>query len=462
MERNILIIDDEENLTYFIKEGLQSGGYQVHIAKSISEGKKKLKNLFPDLLVLDLNLPDGYGLDLYRELKKNGENIPTIIITAHSSIQSVVDAMKLGADDYIAKPFDLQELKILIESLLDRYHLKNQLNYYRRKTQSSDKFNFFVSDITDLKEIQELALKIAEVPVSTVLIEGNTGTGKEMMARFIHNNSAQMDAPFVEINCASLQETLLESELFGFEPGAFTDAKKRKIGLIELARGGTLFLDEIGEMSMALQAKLLRFLENHTFKRLGGIQDIKVALRVIAATNHNIEDLVQQKKFREDLFFRLNLFRIKLPTLEQRKDEILLITQFLMDKLNIQLKRKVKFLSSEAKEIISNYSWPGNFRELHNVLERAIILCNSDTITADQLPKEIRQDQNIGAVYEAKLEDLAGHSLKEFLTNLEGTLLAQALERSGGNQVQTSKLLNEPRHIVRYLLKKHNLKSVEN
>jgi two-component system response regulator AtoC len=283
-----------------------------------------------------------------------------------------------------------------------------------------------------------------------------------MFARFIHNTSAQSEEPFVEINCASLQENLLESELFGFEPGAFTDAKKRKIGLIELASGGTLFLDEIGEMSLGLQAKLLRFLENHTFKRLGGIQDIKVEIRVIAATNRNIEEFVKQKKFREDLFFRLNLFRIKLPPFNERKEEILLIAQFMLEKINIKLKRKVRFISEEAKEIILNYDWPGNFRELHNVLERAVILSNSDIISADNLPTEIRHVQDINDGYQPKLSDLQGLALKDYLTNLEGKLLQQALDISNGNQVKAAKLLNEPRHIIRYLLKKHIENKAEN
>ena len=455
MEKNILIIDDEENLTYFMKEGLEQKGYNVQISHSISEGRASLKKYFPELLILDLNLPDGHGLDLYRELKTNGETIPTIIITAHSSIQSAIDAMKLGADDYISKPFDLKELTVLIESMFERYQLKNQLNFYRRKAQGGTEFDFFISELPQIKQIQNLALKISEVPVSTVLIEGSTGTGKEMFARFIHRTSAQSEAPFVEINCASLQENLLESELFGYEPGAFTDAKKRKIGLIELAAGGTLFLDEIGEMSLALQAKLLRFLENHTFKRLGGVQDIKVELRVIAATNSNIEELVEQNKFREDLFFRLNLFRIVLPTLNERKDEILLIAQFMLEKINVQLKRGVRFLSQKAREIILNYNWPGNFRELHNVLERAVILSNSDTISAEHLPTEIRDQQYTGDEYQAKLSDLKGLALKDYLINLEGKFLQQALDISDGNQVRAAKLLNEPRHIIRYLIKKH-------
>ncbi|TFH01759.1 MAG: sigma-54-dependent Fis family transcriptional regulator [Calditrichales bacterium] len=459
MEKNILIVDDETNLTFFLKEGLQKKGYNIEVANSLAEGKEKVRTFYPDLLLLDLNLPDGYGLDLFTEVQAEREGIPTIVITAHSSVQSAIEALKMGVDDYIAKPFDLNKLNVLIESLMEKYHLKNQLNYYRRRAQCSDEFDFFVSELPILKEIQQTALRIAEVPVSNILIEGDTGTGKEMLARFIHANSAQADAPFVEINCASLPETLLESELFGFEAGAFTDAKKRKIGLIELAQGGTLFLDEIGEMSIPLQAKLLRFLENHSFKRLGGISDIRVELRIIAATNRNLEQLVKEDKFRQDLFFRLNVFRLHLPSLAERKAELLLIAQFFVEKLNLKLKRKITSFSVECKDVIMHYNWPGNFRELHNVIERAMILCNSDTIIPDNLPKEIHDSSPSSSLHQPALSDLSGDSLKDYLNNIEYKLLSQAMEVSGGNQLKAAKMLNEPRHIVRYLLKKHQLSS---
>ena len=459
MDKHILIVDDEQNLTYFLKEGLKKEGYNVQVANSLAEGREKLSNFQPDLLLLDLNLPDGHGLDFYQELIAREEFIPTVVITAHSSIQSAIDAMKLGVDDYIAKPFDIKELSILIASMFERYQLKNQLNYYRRKLKDNDGFDFFVSELPFVKNLQQMALKIAEVPVSTVLIEGATGTGKEMMARYIHNNSAQADQPFVEINCASLPETLLESELFGYEAGAFTDAKKRKTGLIELADGGTLFLDEIGEMSLALQAKLLRFLENHTFKRLGGVKDLKVELRVIAATNRDMEDLVKARQFREDLFFRLNIFRIKLPSLQQRKNETLLLAQFFLEKLNKRMSRKVKFISPECKKVIMEYEWPGNIRELHNILERAIILSTGDTIEPIQLPVEMKNKDSIPVARTSTLSDIGDRSLKEYLNDLEGMLLKQALELGEGNQVKAASLLGEPRHIIRYLLKKHNITS---
>jgi len=457
MDKNILIIDDEKNLTFFLKEGLKKDGYLVQIANNLAEGSKLIEAQLPDLLILDLNLPDGNGLEFYQELKKSHDFIPTVVITAHSSIQSAIDAMKIGVDDYIAKPFDIKELAVLIASLFKRYHLKNQLNYYRRKAQCSQDFDFFVSELPAMQELQQMAMKIAGVPVSTVLIEGVTGTGKEMLARFIHNNSAQADAPFVEINCASLPENLLESELFGYEPGAFTDARKRKIGLIELADGGTLFLDEIGELSLPLQAKLLRFLENHSFKRLGGVQDLKVQLRVISATNRDIEFLVNEKSFRQDLFFRLNIFRIKLPPLQQRKEEILLLAQFFLEKLNNKMNRKIKYFSSSSKKIIMEYDWPGNIRELHNVLERAVILSNSESIDAEHFPHEIRDSDNVFDSYTPLLSNLGDLSLKDYINSLESRLLQQALELSGGNQLKAAKLLNEPRHIVRYLLKKHSI-----
>jgi len=457
MEKNILIIDDEQNLTFFLKEGLKKEGYTVHLADTLLKGREKIKTIFPDLLLLDLNLPDGNGLELYNQLKKDQEFIPTIVLTAHSSIQSAIDAMKLGVDDYITKPFDMKELTILIESLLNRYHIKNQLNYYRRKAQGNQDFEFFVSRLPVMHEIQKMAMKIAEVPVSTVLIEGATGTGKEMLARYIHNNSSQADAPFIEINCASLPENLLESELFGFEPGAFTDAKRRKIGLIELADGGTLFLDEIAEMSLALQAKLLRFLENHSFKRLGGITDIKVEIRVITATNKDIEKLVQEKKFREDLYFRLNVFRLKLPTLAERKEELLILAQFFLEKLNARMNRKIRYISPSCKDIFIGYDWPGNLRELHNVIERSVILSNAESIEPEHLPREISANIKDGSSNTLNISDLKDKSLKDFLNDLESRFLRQAMELSDWNQVKAAKLLNEPRHIIRYLLKKHNM-----
>jgi DNA-binding NtrC family response regulator len=457
MNPYILIVDDEESLAFFLKSALEEKRFQVETLHTFSDAKKFLESKFPDLLLLDLNLPDGNGLDLYRLIKEKGLGIPTIIITAHASVRSAVDALKLGVDDYIIKPFELDEIIVNIEKQLQRFQLTNQFNYYKQRLQQSYQGEFFVSTIPAIEDIQNLALKIAQVEESTILIEGASGTGKEMLARFIHQHSPQADSPFVEINCASLPENLLESELFGYEPGAFTDAKKRKIGLIELADKGTLFLDEISEMSPALQAKLLRVIETRVFKRLGGIRDIKVNLRIIAATNQNIRQRVEEKKFREDLFFRLNMFYLILPALRERREEILLMAQFFLEKIARQLRRSVKRIAENAQRMILNYDWPGNIRELHNTIERAVILCDNDTIDVKHLMHEMMQLQKEPKITQATVNDLKNSSLKEFVDSIEKSLLLQALQMSQGNQLQAAKILGEPRHIIRYLLKKHGI-----
>ncbi len=457
MNPHILIVDDEESLAFFLKSALEQKGYAVDKVHNLVDAKKFVETIFPDLLLLDLSLPDGEGLDLYRLIKEKNMEIPTIVITAYASVKSAVEALKLGVEDYIVKPFELDEILVTIEKQLQRFKLNNQFNYYKKRLQQTYQEEFFVSKLPIIDELQNLALKIAQVEESALLIEGASGTGKEMLARFIHQNSPQTDAPFVEINCASLPENLLESELFGYEPGAFTDAKKRKIGLIELATGGTLFLDEVSEMSPALQAKLLRVIETRIFKRLGGIRDIKVNIRVIAATNKNIRALVDEKKFREDLYFRLNMFHLVIPPLAERKEELLLIAQFFLERINRQLQKNVKHFSDEAQQLFLHYEWPGNLRELHNTIERAIILCDSDTIETKHLAYEMMKDSFVITKQTPSLTNLQNSSLKTYLDNIEKSLLVQALQISAGNQLKAAKILGEPRHIVRYLLKKHNL-----
>ncbi len=459
MNQFILVVDDEESLAFFLKDALEMQNYEAEVAHRIERALQIIDSRFPDLMILDLNLPDGNGLDLYKAVKDRGLDIPTVVITAHASVDSAVEAMKMGVDDYVIKPFELNEILVIIKKQLDRYRLNNQFNYYKKRLQQAYQDEFFISQLPQIQEIQDLALKIAQVEESTILIEGPSGTGKEMLARFIHQNSPQSDSPFVEINCASLPENLLESELFGYEPGAFTDAKKRKIGLIELASNGTLFLDEISEMTPSLQAKLLRVIETRVFKRLGGIRDIKVKLRIIAATNQNIQEKVETKEFREDLYFRLNTFHIKLPPLKERREEILLIAQFFLEKNAKKLRHNVSKISPEAQETILNYDWPGNLRELNNSIERAVILCEGDTIERKHLPCEITGMFSESPIsYIPTLKDLHGKSMKEFLEEIERQLVIQALNLSNGNQIQAAKILNEPRHIVRYLVKKHGIK----
>lgn len=457
MNRHILIVDDEEHLSFFLKNALETKNFVVETAASLGRARELLQSKFPDLLLLDLNLPDGNGLDLYRLIRENRMGIPTIVITAFGSVKSAIEALKLGVDDYIIKPFELDELIVNIEKQLERFKLHNQLNYYKRILHERDQDNFFVSTLPEIMTIQNLALKIAQVEESTILIEGASGTGKEMLARYIHQKSPQANAPFIEINCASLPENLLESELFGYEPGAFTDAKRRKIGLIELAQSGTLFLDEISEMQISLQAKILRAIETRTFKRLGGVRDIKLKLRIIAATNQNIRSKIEQKLFREDLFFRLNMFHIKLPTLQQRKAEILLIAQFFLEKISHQLRRPVHHISTAAQRLILDYHWPGNLRELRNTIERAVILCDSDTIDPQYLPGELRQNSTVPSIL-PNINSLQNQTLRQYLDGIEKNILLQALQLTSGNQIKAAEILGEPRHILRYLIKKHHIK----
>lgn len=458
MNEHILILDDEENLIFFLKSSLEEIGYSIHTATTIKEGLILVDKVLPDLLLLDLNLPDGNGLDLYKSIRAKGHNIPTIVISAHASVKAAIDALKLGVDDFIIKPFDLDELKIVIEKQFSNIKFTNRLRYYKNKESQIYKGDFFISKLKSIENIQNLCLKLAQIPETVILIEGPSGSGKEMLARFIHENSDNEDAPFIEINCASLSENLIESELFGHEAGAYTDAKNKKIGLIELAQGGTLFLDEIAEMDLSLQAKLLRVIETKIFKRLGGIRDINVSLRIIAATNKNVESLVSEGNFREDLFYRLNKFNIKLPPLRERREELLQISRFLLKKISENLNIGFKEFNKEAEMYILNYDWPGNFRELHNAIERAVILSEGNIIGIDQLPCKSKTELN----FEPKLDLLKNKSLREFLDEIEKSLLLQSLELNQKNQIKTAETLKEPRHIIRYLLKKHNLSDEEN
>lgn len=458
MNEHILILDDEENLIFFLKSSLEEIGYSIHTASTIKEGLILVDKVLPDLLLLDLNLPDGNGLELYKNIRAKGHNIPTIVISAHASVKSAIDALKLGVDDFIIKPFDLEELKIVIEKQFSNIKFTNRLRYYKNKESQIYKGDFFISKLKSIENIQNLCLKLAQIPETVILIEGPSGSGKEMLARFIHENSDNEDAPFIEINCASLSENLIESELFGHEAGAYTDAKNKKIGLIELAQGGTLFLDEIAEMNLSLQAKLLRVIETKIFKRLGGIRDINVSLRIIVATNKNVESLVNEGKFREDLFYRLNKFNIKLPPLRERREELLQISRFLLKKISENLNIGFKEFSKEAEMFILNYDWPGNFRELHNAIERAVILSEGNIIGIDQLPCKSKTE----LPFEPTLDLLKNNSLREFLDEIEKSLLLQSLELNQKNQIKTAETLKEPRHIIRYLLKKHNLSDGEN
>jgi len=375
----ILIIDDEESIGLGFGAFLRAKGYQVVHAKNGSQGLSIFRTDSPDLVLLDMRLPDIDGIDLLRELKSENEFVVVIMVTAHGTIEKAVKALKLGADNFLTKPLDSESLLIMIEHALGIHNLRKQEVLNRMAKQSQDA-RFFTGRSTRMMKIIELATIIASDPLATVLIQGETGTGKGVWARWIHQHSNRSDKSFVEVNCAGLSKELLESELFGYEKGAFTGAVANKVGLLEIAGGGTLFLDEISEMEQAVQAKVLKVLEEKRFRRLGSVQERHSDVRLIAATNRSLEKQVEDGHFREDLFYRLNVLPLELPPLRERREDIIPLAEFLLVQMASQKSLPIPQISMDAQETLKNYNWPGNLREMKNVLERAFILRNGNVI----------------------------------------------------------------------------------
>ncbi len=453
MDTKILIIDDNEDLNSMLRRILSDAGYKVFSALNGQEGMEKLRDFRPDFLVLDLQLPDTSGLEILREISEGLDDIQVVVLTGYGSIESAIAAMKLGASDYLTKPISSDELLISVEKNLKHLKLLRKIESIREGDRKKYNFDFIASNSDMMKEIYSLALSAAESDHSTVLIEGDSGTGKEYLARFIHYRSNRRDAPFVEINCAAIPENLMESELFGYEPGAFTDAKTTKKGQIELSRGGTIFLDEVGEMSTMLQAKLLRFLDTMTFKKVGGVTDISMDVRVIAATNKNLSEAMERGEFRDDLYFRLKVLHIKLPPLRERKEEIEVFATALLDQYSNSLKKKIKGFSESALEKLIEYPWPGNIRELKNVIERAVIVSDGDKIYPRHLAlSTFSRDRN-----HLRLPDVYPNNGIQYQDVLDGVardMLVNALKQAKGNKSRAARFLNIPRHVLLYQIEK--------
>jgi two-component system, NtrC family, response regulator AtoC len=405
-----------------------------------------------DLVLLDNKLPDGSGLDVLRHVKDHSPDTIVILMTAFSTVENAVEAMKLGAFHYVNKPFNLDEVVLLVEKALETSELRREVKVLRGNQSREYSFDAIIGASPAMQQVKALLARIASSPASTVLLTGETGTGKDLAAKAIHYSSSRATHPFVNITASALPEQLLESELFGHERGAFTDARQQKRGLFETAQGGTVFLDEIGEMTPGLQAKLLRFLEEKTFKRVGGLQDIRVDVRVIAATNRNLEEEVKAGKFREDLFYRLQVMPIVLPPLRERRGDIPRLAKYYVDKYNQEFKKRVTGLSPAAIALLERYQWPGNIRELRNAIERAMLLADRDTIEPDDFTTLTRSV----ASTQFRLPE-GGLNLDE----VERQLLVQALERAHGNQTQAGHLLGINRDQVRYRVEKFGLKSHE-
>src|SRR5437588_4054286 len=388
MSLTILIIDDEPYLPLQFARYLRRHGYEVHTAADGEAGLAEMQRNTIDLVLLDLRLPKISGLDLLTQIRKIDQDVPVVMLTAYGDVQTAVSAMKLGACDYLLKGFDLDELLMVVQRSLETSAMSRELRELRRERSDNYHFNYIIGHSERMRAIFEIVARVARSEAS-VLIMGESGTGKEVVAHAIHEQSARAKGPFHALNCAAIANNLLESELFGYEPYAFTDAKKQKRGLLELAEGGTLFLDEIGEMPLDMQAKLLRVLETRSFFRLGGNKEVKINVRVLAATNRDLEQAMKEGSFRSDLYFRLAVLPIALPPLRERPGDILLFASRFIDDFNKSLGRNVRRIAPEAQRLLLAYRWPGNVRELKNVIERAMILGNSDELLPAHLPREI-------------------------------------------------------------------------
>jgi two-component system response regulator PilR (NtrC family) len=450
----LLVVDDERSMRELLSIVLRREGYEVTVA---SDGRMAIAALERgrfDLLISDIKMPDMSGVDVLRAAKQIDHDILGIMITAYASADTAIEAMRLGAHDYLSKPFDVDELKIKVRHALEQRHLRQENVLLKRALGTTHQFGNIVGRSDKMLAVFKLIEQIARTD-STVLVTGESGTGKEWVARAIHFYSLRRDRPFVALNCGALTETLLESELFGYMKGAFTGAVANKKGLIEAAERGTLFLDEIGEMSPLMQVKLLRVLQERKFRPLGGLEELEAAMRVIAATNQDLSKMVADAKFREDLFYRINVIPIHLPPLRDREDDVPLLAEFFLAKYRDQMAKDIHGLSKEAMDLLEAYDWPGNIRELENVIERAVALEKSQAILPESLPDHIAKRVPKGTV--AGVLPESGFNLEEHVAGLEREYLMQALQRAGGVQVKAAELLGIPYRSFRYYAKKYNL-----
>ena len=454
----VLVVDDEKMIRWSLGEALRGWGFDPVEAETAGAALAAFEAEAPAAVLLDINLPDASGIDVLRRIRQRQSDVVVIMITANVLVDETIAALRGGAYDFIGKPINLEELHVAIRNGIEAGRLRKEVNLLRRERAREFNFEQIIGNSPAMREMLAIARKVAESEVSSVLLQGPSGTGKDLVAKAIHYQSHRGDGPFVAINCAALPGTLIESELFGYEKGAFTDAKARKEGLFEQAEAGTLFLDEIGELELSLQAKLLRVLEEGAFRRVGGLRDIPFDARIIAASNRDLKAESEANRFRLDLYYRLSVIQIDIPSLHERGDDVLLLTEHYIDSFSKRLRKQVQGIAPEVAAAFRRYEWPGNVRELRNVIERALILEDEDVITMKYIPRAVaegaRSYSGDGAGGSTSGTQFRLPSEGVALEDVEMSLVRQAIERSGGNQTKAAELLGISRDQLRYRLKK--------
>ncbi len=466
----ILVVDDERLVRWSLRQKCEDWGYQVVEAEAGEPGLKVAQRESPDLVLLDVRLPDIGGLEVLDQLKKNGDARAVIMITADPQLDDVKAALKLGAYDFVGKPIDFDELNVTIKNALETTRLRSEVQSLRGEVRRRTGYHEVVGSSPKMTELMSFVRKVAASEATTILIQGESGTGKDLIAKAIHYESTRAERPFVAINCSAIPETLMEAELFGHEKGAFTDAKQMKKGLFEMADGGTLFLDEIGELSPLLQAKLLRVLEDQVIRRVGGVRDMQVDVRVIAASNRDLEKAVREGHFRQDLYYRLAIIAIFIPPLRERKEDILPLVDFFIERYNRKFRKSVRGITDETRRRLLAHDWPGNVRELKNSIERAMILEEEPLLRPVYLPFSVSESGGLTAFERSAPSDGAqtlpnGRTLPRLyipeggtsLEEVERSMVELAMRNANGNQTHAAKLLDISRDALRYKLKKFGL-----
>ncbi|MGD0309364.1 MAG: sigma-54 dependent transcriptional regulator [Acidobacteriota bacterium] len=458
-KETILVVDDERLVRWSLQQKLEQWGYHVSLAEdgATALGRVQLDN--PDLITLDVKLPDMTGIEVLSEMRKRNIQVPVIVITAFGVVDDAVCSLKLGAYDFIEKPINFEKLENALRNALETRRLRTEVARTHEIQRSEFSVEHIIGASAHIREVVELIKKLAASEASTILIQGESGTGKDLVAHAIHYESNRRDRPFYAINCAAIPENLMESELFGHEKGAFTDARAQKKGMFEMADGGTLFLDEISEMNVGMQAKLLRVLEGQSFRRVGGVKNITVDVRMIAASNRDLEEGVRSSRFRQDLYFRLAIIPLTLLPLRDHKDDITPLLHHFIRHYNQKFHKNIQGLTREAEDLLMNYDWPGNVRELRNAIERVMILADGNRIAAKYLPIRISEG---GALPISAIESSENGSIHlppggTALFEVERELIRQALEQSRGNKTAAAKLLRITRDTLRYKVKKYRL-----